>query len=280
MIADDDHVGREHDFRRDLDQHVARAEAEQLPRLSTRDETPTDAQPRQLAPEPEHRHQQPERRSQHADQRERHEPAARHVEDHDDEAEVENRAEQVADVDQVVALLARQEDAEEAEREADHERADGDDDGDLCRAHVLIRDLDREREGPGEHDREQRRHQREDEIDRERRRGQLAGLVASATAALLGGEPDHGRPDSEVEQADEADDRADQRPDAELLGSKRADDDRRDEEAGHDRDGVDAVDQNHIAAKEPHDSVAQALNRRDDCVRPAVDGVAGFDPPP
>ena len=83
-----------------------------------------------------------------------------------------------------------------------------------------------------------------------------------------------------VEQADEAQNRPDQRPDAELLGAERADDDRRDDEARHERDGVDAVDQDHVAAEQPHGSVAQVPDRRDDGVSPAVHRVAGLDAPP
>ena len=274
---DDDHVRREDDLRGDLDQHVARAEGEQLPRLTPGDETPPHAQVGQLAPEPQQRQEEPERRHDRGDHGQRHEPAVADVQDDHREPEVEERAEQVPDVEHVVSLLAGQQVAEEADREAHQERPDGDEQRDLRGTHVLIRDLDDVRKHERKDEREQHRHRRQAEVDREGRRGQLTRLVAGAASPLLRGKADHGRSDPEVEQTDKAEDRADQRPDAELLGAERAENDRRDDQPGHERRGVDAVDQDHVAAEQPHRSVVEPAHRRDDRVRPAVDGVAGLD---
>ena len=116
----------------------------------------------------------------------------------------------------------------------------------------------------------------DDEIEAERGRCQAARLLLALPATLLGREADHGRRDPDVEQADEREDGADHGPDPVLLGAERIDDDRCQQQAADDRDGVDAVDQHDVAAQEAHYDRRPA-DRRDDAVPPSCRPSA---PPP
>ncbi len=253
--ADHDDVGREDDLARDVDEEVARADRSEIPNSLARHVRAAESQVGELPLQPEEGHAEPDERDEERERAEEHEPAAARNEDGHQDG-VEDRPDKVAEVLDVEALVSAEQVEDQPKRKARRERERDEERRDPCVPEQLVRRLDQERHEPREHRAGHERDDADDRVEHERNRGHLVRLLRRAATARLRGEADDGRAEPEVEEGEEHRDRADERPDPEAGVLERVQRDRRDDEAGDDRDGVHRIDAQRVAAEEPHDETA------------------------
>ena len=249
--ADHDHVCREQHLPGDVAEEGVAREAEQLPHGLPGHETRREPEAGQLAPHVEHRVREPDDGG---DQDERREDGqcAMPRQDGEHEHEVDADRDEGAGVEDVEALSTLEKAAKETERRLRREREDRDHACDLGGAPEIGRERDQLGEEPCEHEPDHEGERAEDEKDREARRRERVDVSRVPGAAVKRRVADHGRRDSEVEDAEERRQGCDEDPRAVALLGDGADRDGCQDQPREYRDSVCQVVRADVPRGEPH----------------------------